>query len=92
MEPKILRPMHKAIEIIGKLSYEEGYRAWSTIRFKKRLINEFPDLEEKRAIFSYKMIFHRTPKELEKAVREMKKGDKPLPILLFLVKEPGSND
>ena len=87
MEPQILRLRHKTIEIIGRLSYEEGYRAWSTIRFKKRLINEFPDLEEKRAIFSYKMVLYQTPRELEKAVREMKKEDKPLPILLYLVKE-----
>lgn len=91
MEPKILRPSRKVLEINGKLSYEEGYRAWSTIRFKKELINEFSDLREKRAILGYKMLFYQSYLELEKAVKEMKRGDKPLPILMFLVKENASD-
>ena len=92
MEPQILRPTKKTIELMGKVSYDEHNGAWSTIRLRKQLINDFSDLKERRSSFSYKIIYYQSYLELEKAVREMKKEDKPLPILLFLVKEKESND
>ena len=89
MEPQILRPIKKTIELIGKVSYDEHNGAWSIIRLRKQLINDFSDLKEKRSSFSYKALYYQSYLELEKAVREMKRRDHPLPILLFLVKEPG---
>jgi len=91
MEPKVLKPRKRTIDIRGKLSYRETLHAWSLIWLKKELVNEFPDLMEKRSEFSYKMLFYQNYKELGKAIRVMKKGDKPLPILLFLVKEREAN-
>jgi len=88
MEPKTLRPSDKALDLKGNLYYRESLQAWNTIRFRKELINKFPELKEKRASFSYRIIFYQDYAKLEKAVREMKSEDKPLPILLFLVKEP----
>ena len=87
MEAQTLRPQKNAIEIKGRLSYSEGIRAWNIIRFKKELINEFPQLKEKRSAFSYKMIFYQNVKELEKALRKIKQDGEALPILLFLCKE-----
>lgn len=87
MESQVLRPKHKTLELQGKLSYRESLQAWSLIWMKKELINEFPDLKEKRSSFSYKMVFYQTPQELERAVKAMRNEGKPLPILLFLVKE-----
>ena len=87
MEAQTLRPQKNAIEIKGKFSYSEGIRAWNIIRFKKELINEFPQLKEKRSAFSYKMTFYQEYKELEKAIRKIKRDGGALPVLLFLCKE-----
>ena len=71
MEAQILRPQRNVIEIKGKLIYTESIGAWNSIRFKKELINEFPQLKEKRSAFSYKMTFYQEYKELEKAIRKI---------------------
>jgi hypothetical protein len=92
MEPKILRPIRRPINTKGRLYYDPPNGSWGILRLKKAIVNNFSDLKEKRSSFSYQMVFYQTPQELEKAVREMKKQDMPLPILLFLVKEAGSND
>ena len=84
MEAQILRPQRNVIEIKGKLIYTESIGAWNSIRFKKELINEFPQLKEKRSAFSYKMTFYQEYKELEKAIRKIKRDGEALPILLFL--------
>lgn len=87
MEAQTLRPQRNAIEIKGKLTYTESIGAWNSIRFKKELINEFPQLKEKRSIFGYKLLFYQEYNELEKAIRELKKNNGALPILMWLVKE-----
>ena len=68
--------------------YSEGFQAWNVIRLKKELFEEFPELKEKRSKFSYKLIFHRTPEEFEKAVKELKKKNQEvMPMMLWLFKE-----
>jgi len=42
------------IDIEGKLIYNEGFQAWNTIRLKKEIFSEFPELKEKRSKFSSK--------------------------------------
>ncbi len=74
------------LNIQGKMSYSESLGAWSTLRLKKELVKEFPQLEEKRSKFTYKAVYYRDIEEFEKAVREMKK-DGSLPILLWVFKE-----
>ena len=72
----------------GKVLYSEGFKAWNTIRLKKELFLEFPELKERRSSFSYKLIFHRTIEEFEKFVKMLKKSkDEVMPILMFLYKE-----
>lgn len=85
MSIKVLVP-RKILKVQGKMSYSESLRAWSTLRFKKELVKEFPQLEEKRSKFGYKAVYYRDISEFEKAVKEMKK-DGSLPILLWMFKE-----
>jgi len=92
MEPRILRPVKKPTNLRGRVYYDSPNGAWSIIRLRKEIVNDFSELKEKRSSFSYQMVFYQTPQELEKAIREMRKEDKPLPILLFLVKDEESND
>ena len=74
------------INIEGKLAYGEGFQSWILIKIKKEIINEFPQLKEKRSLFSYKLIFHRTYEELFKAIKKLKNDDV-MPMLLWLCKE-----
>ncbi len=87
METEILRPKHETLEIKGRISYNEGAQAWNTIRFKKDLLQEFPQLKEKRSAFSYNMALFRSYKMLIKRFKEMQQKDEPLSILLFFCKE-----
>jgi len=88
METKILQPIKTTLNIKGKIAYGDSSRSWSNIRLKKEVVDEFPALREKQASFSYQMLFYRTYDELEKVVRKMKREKLPLPLLLFLQKEP----
>ncbi|MEK6932946.1 MAG: hypothetical protein AABW56_04105 [Nanoarchaeota archaeon] len=88
MEKKTLVP-RTIINVEGKLIYNENFQAWNTIRLKKEIFNEFPQLKEKRSAFSYKMIYYRNLEEFEKFVKDLKKkNEESLPVLMFLYKEP----
>lgn len=91
MEGQILRPAQKPLDIRGKIFYRESIRAWNTIRFGKTLVNEFPALKERRAKFSYNLLFYKTYDELEKAIRKMRRNKDALPILMFLQKDKIKN-
>lgn len=78
-----LRPKNDILDINGKVSYSESSQAWNTIRFKRALLREFPQLREKSSYFGYKLVFYKSYEELENAVKSMKESEHPLPILLF---------
>ena len=73
--------------MFGQVAYSESFQAWNTLKLKKELFAEFPQLQEKRSKFSYKLIYHRDPKEMEKMVKEMAKEKNVMPMLLFLYKD-----
>jgi len=84
---KILSPKQETLNIIGEMSYSEGRRAWNLIRFKQNLLNEFPQLKQRRENFAYQMIMHRNYADMRKAITEMEKKGLPIPIFLFLCKK-----
>ena len=86
-EKKIISPIHETLEIEGSLSYSEAQRSWNTIRFKKLLLREFSQLKERREKFGYKMILHRSFKELKKAINVIEKDKVAVPLVVWLVKE-----
>ena len=84
---KSLTPRTK-INSEGQVAYSESFQAWNTLKLKKELFAEFPQLQEKRSKFSYKLVYHRDPKEMEKMVKEMAKEKKEImPMLLWLYKD-----
>ena len=74
------------IDIEGKLVYNENFQAWNTIRLKKDLFNEFPELKEKRSKFSYKMLYFRTFKELLKEIKNQQNKEI-FPVLMWFYKD-----
>ena len=74
----------RTLELEGEISYGESQRAWNLIRLKKDILKEFPQLKQKREKFGYKLVMHRSFKELKKAIEKMDKEDNTIPIFLFL--------
>ncbi len=87
MEKKTLSP-RKIVEINGKLLYDEGTKSFSRIRLKKELIEEFPQLRERRSSFSYELKFFRDNEELGRMIKSLNK-ENAMPILMWLYKEKG---
>lgn len=88
MERQILHAVHTGLGgFKGKVLYSQGDRAWSLVRLKKDILDKFPQLREKRIKFSYEMVIHKTYNDLEKAIKDLKKNEEAIPILLFLYKE-----
>lgn len=73
IQKKALIPREK-IESEGKIHYSESFQAWNTIKLKKELFSEFPQLKEKRSKFSYKLCYCRSSDELEKEIKSREKG------------------
>ena len=92
MQAQVLRPAIKTLEIKGRLIYKEANRSWSILRFKKELINEFPQLREVTSKFSYRMTLHRESNALEKDIRRIKRNKEALPILMWIEKEKTIKD
>ena len=87
MTKKTLSP-RRIIDSTGKLHYNESFQAWNTIKIKKELFTEFPELKEKRSKFSYQLMYYRDPKELQKTIQKMiKEGREIMPMLMFLYKD-----
>ncbi|MCD4771691.1 hypothetical protein K8R30_04745 [archaeon] len=84
---KLLVPRTR-IKSEGKVAYSESFQAWNTLKLKKELFSEFPQLKEKRSKFSYELIYHRNTEEFEKVVKELAKGENGvMPLLLWIYKE-----
>lgn len=77
----------KILEVEGKMFYSESDQAWNTIRFRSEILNEFPQLKQKRSKFKYKMKYFRTFEEFEKEIKELMEKGEFMPVLLFLYKE-----
>jgi len=76
------------IDSEGKIHYSESFQAWNTLKIKKEMFAEFPQLKEKRSKFSYKLTYCRTKEELEKEINQITKGkNNGTPLLLRIFKE-----
>jgi len=81
-----LPPKKETLKVKGNLFYNESAQSWSVIRFKKEVLQEFPQLKEKRGSFGYFMVMNRSYKEIKREMAELEKKQEVLPILLFLCK------
>lgn len=88
MDMQILRPTQETLESKGKFSYSEGSQAWSIIKLKKEVLQEFSQLREKRSNFSYRLMLFRSYKIMKKAIKDIQDKEQPLPLLLCFYKEP----
>ena len=82
-----LQPAKQALDIKGKIAYAMSSRSWNTIRLKKEILDEYPQLRNRRLKAGYRMIFYRDPVELFLAVEKMMDTKSELPILLYFEQE-----
>ena len=87
MEEKKLRPIRTEVKVKGKLYYSESFACWNSLRFRKEIVNEFPQLKEKISKFTYSMLLHHDYDELEKEISKIKRDKEAIPILLWMAKE-----
>lgn len=83
----VLKPDKGVLRVKGSVAYSMSSRAWNMIRLKKALLDEFPQLRERRVRVRYRMLFYRDPVELFLAVERMLDSKKELPILLYFEQE-----
>lgn len=83
-KPLIIR---KIINIQGKLIYNESNQAWNKLKFKKELLNEFPQLKQKRSKFSYEMKYFKDPSDFKKLIKDLKRNSIAFPILIWFYED-----
>ncbi|MBS3087293.1 hypothetical protein J4226_01750 [Candidatus Pacearchaeota archaeon] len=71
----------------GKVYYNESFQAWNTLKLKKELFAEFPQLKEKRSKFSYKLAYYRDHEKFLEEIKGMMKSGESMPLLIWLFKE-----
>ena len=86
MTKKSLTPRTK-IDSEGKVYYNESFQAWNTLKLKKELFAEFPQLMEKRSKFSYKLAYYRDSEKFLEEIKNLVKTSQAIPLLIWLFKE-----
>jgi len=65
----------------------ESNQAWNKLKFKKELLDEFPQLRQKRSKFSYEMKYFRDASDFEKVLKKLRKSPEMLPVLVWFYEE-----
>ena len=83
----LLKPKTNNLEITGKVSYHESVQAWNTIRFKKPVLDMFPQLRNRSNIIKFKLEFSSSYDEMLRRIVELKEKKEGIPLLLYLLQE-----
>ena len=83
---QIISPVKEVLKIKGKISYNEGDQAFTLLKLKKEVVNEYPHLKLKNSgmDFVYLMKLHRNYLDLKNELERLEKEDKPIPFILSL--------
>ncbi len=84
---QILQPKIKPLISTGKLMYSDKYRSNCILALKKRIREEFDDLNKKSNLSHYQLEFYRTHTDFLNKVNEIVKNKEPIPFLLFIYKQ-----
>ena len=82
-----IRPVNSSWRIVGRISYSDSVRAWNTIRFKKRILEELKDLKDPRGRFRYELYLFYDHVQLDEVLQKMRKNGEGPPMLFRIVKE-----
>jgi len=88
MSQTMIEPSNRPIITDGHVFYDDKTRTNNTIRLKRRIIEQFPDLREPNSIF-YRAELYPNYGELGQRIEQVTAEKQGIPILLFLYKENG---
>ena len=83
----MLQPWEEKITAEGKVTYQLCAGAWNSIRLKKVILDQFPELRDKRANINYRIEFFRSYDKILAEIQKMKESKAGIPMLLYLYKE-----
>lgn len=81
-----LSPLRQIIEITGPMTYNESAQAWNIIRLRKDILHEFPELKDKRTMFTYKLVIPRSPEAIKQIIEQCLQSQNIVPIFLSFAK------
>ena len=87
---KHIRPLPKPIIVEGKLFYADLVRACCILRFKKAILEKFPQLYSGKNWY-YSMEYWKTNANTIERIIEMQEKGEGVPILLFIYKKEDKN-
>lgn len=87
MSKMMLRPNNDVLDIEGNVIYSTNWGAWNTIRLRKDILDQFPQLKDRKLKIGYRLLFYKTYDELLSAVNRIKEKKEAIPILLYLYQQ-----
>lgn len=81
-----LNPIRKTIQVTGRLFYSESNQAFSFIRLQKPILQEFPQLKEKRESYGYTIILPSSYSNLKSIISTMERDKNIVPMIMFFFK------
>jgi hypothetical protein len=85
IQKKALEP-RKVVNIDGSILYNKRAQSWNNIKLRKKIVNEFSELSEKRSKFSYNMKLCRNVDEFNEIGKEVNNGAA-IPICIWIYQE-----
>ena len=80
---KTIEPFVQPLIVKGKLFYDESLRAYTKIRLKRRVLDEFAQLREERG-WNYQIEFHGSCVATMKRIQDAQHKEEGIPLLLFI--------
>ena len=83
----ILQPFKQVVISTGSMVYDSSLHAWNTVRLKREIVSEFPELKNRSFKTKYTMTVFHSYELLEREIADIVNKKKPIPVLLFFEQE-----
>ena len=85
---KTIEPIIKPVAVVGRLMYDERARAYALIRFKRRIIDLFPQLRQDKS-WCYSLEYWQDKNKTIERIKQAKEG---IPLLIFIYPTGGKDE
>lgn len=80
---KVIKPILRPLIVNGRLMYDERAKAYALIRFKRRIIDLFPQLKSEQD-WCYLLEYWQDHPTTIQRLKESQKNNEGVPLLLFI--------
>ena len=85
---KAIQPITRPVTVIGRLMYDERARAYALIRFKRRILDLFPQLRQDKS-WCYSLEYWQDQNQTIERINQAKDG---IPLLIFIYPTGGKDE